>query len=345
MEWIKYTIDTTEEAEDDIAYMLSSIGIIGVEIEDLRPVSAEENGGYFGDVVPEMPEDDHRARISFYLKDASGSGEGSVSADYDPGTGPVHVEEPEGTTEEILERVREGLQEIASYCDIGPGTITESRTKEEDWINSWKEHFHQFTISGVQIVPSWEEAEETDADITLLLDPGTAFGTGQHESTRLAVEGIRRYMKSGCRMLDIGTGSGILGLVALKSGASFVFGTDLDPNVPAALRENLEKNDITPGSFAFCAGNIGDDEEVQRAALAAGEGGPYDLVAANIIAEILAGITPAVPGLLKDGGIYITSGILITHRQLVLDAIAEAGLSLIEEVPMGEWESIIAVKA
>ncbi len=345
MEWIKYTIDTTEEAEDDIAYMLNSIGIIGVEIEDLRPVTAEENGGYFGDVVPEMPEDDHRARISFYLKDAESGGEGSVSASYDPGTGPVDVEEPEGTIPEILEKVREGLAEIATYCDIGPGTITEGRTREEDWVNSWKEHFHQFTISGVQIVPSWEEAEETDADITLFLDPGTAFGTGQHESTRLAVEGIRRYLKPGSRVLDIGTGSGILGLVALKSGADFVFGTDLDPNVPAALRENLEKNGIDPGSFAFCAGNIGDDETVQKAALAAGKGGAYDLVAANIIAEILAGITPAVPGLLVEGGIYVTSGILITHRQLVLDAIAAAGLSLIEEIPMGEWESIVAVKA
>ncbi len=344
MEWIKYTIDTTSAAEDDIAYMLNSLGIIGVEIEDKVPVGADENGGYFGDVVPEMPEDDHLARISFYLK-KPGTGDSMLPEHYDPGTGPVDLPEPEGTVEEILARVREGIAEIGTYLNVGPATITAETTEEEDWVNNWKEHFHAFVVEGVAVVPSWEENEELpEADVTLRLDPGTAFGTGQHESTRLALKALRKYLKPGDRLLDIGTGSGILGLAAMKCGAGMVFSTDLDPNVPAALKENLAKNGISAEDFRFVLGNIADDASVQYKALKASDGEGYDIVCANIIAEILAGITPAVPPLLKKGGVYITSGILQTHAQLVRDAMAEAGLTILEETPMGEWESITARK-
>lgn len=344
MEWIKYTIETTSAAEDDIAYMLNTLGIIGVEIEDKVPVGADENGGYFGDVVPEMPEDDHLARVSFYIK-KPGSGDSLLPEHYDPGTGPVDLPEPEGTVEEILSRVRAGIEEIRSYMDVGPGTITSETTGEEDWVNNWKEHFHAFSVEGVAIVPSWEENETIPGtDMTLLLDPGTAFGTGQHESTQLAIKALRKYIKKGDRLLDIGTGSGILGLIAMKDGAEKVFATDLDPNVPAALAENLEKNGVAAEDFQFVLGNIADDAAVQEKALRASGGEGYEIVTANIIAEILAGITPAVPPLLKDGGVYITSGILKTHAQLVRDAMAQAGLTIIEETPMGEWESITARK-
>ncbi|MCR5294529.1 MAG: 50S ribosomal protein L11 methyltransferase [Lachnospiraceae bacterium] len=344
MEWIKATIDTMSGAEDDISYMLNTLGIIGVEIEDKVPVGADENGGYFGEVVPELPEDDHRARISFYIK-KPGSGDSILPENYDPGTGPVDLPEPEGSLEEILDRVRAGLAEIGTYCSIGPGTISLDTTQEEDWANSWKEHFHRFTVEGVAIVPSWEEGAETeDADITLRLDPGTAFGTGQHESTRLAIRALRKYLKGGDRLLDIGTGSGILGLIALKDGAAEVFATDLDPNVPAALRENLIKNEIPETAFHLAMGNLADDPAVSAKALEASGGQGYDLVTANIIAEILAGLTPAVPPLLKEGGVYIMSGILRTHAQIVRDALAKEGLAILEEETMGEWESIAARK-
>ena len=191
MEWTKYTIHTTEAAEDLIGYMLSEMGIIGVEIADKVPVTAAENGGYFGDVVPEMPENDHLAEISFYLKKspkgalanaAAGGEELSataaedfhlpkapiISEDFDPGTGPIRRDGEsesdrrereilQADPEEVLARVRAGLAEIAEYCDIGEGTITESVTGEEDWVNNWKQYFHSFTVSGVRIVPSWEE--------------------------------------------------------------------------------------------------------------------------------------------------------------------------------------------
>ena len=221
---------------------------------------------------------------------------------------------------------------------IGSAQIDISTTAQEDWANNWKQYFHQFMVDDILIIPSWEDAEpEHEASMVLRIDPGIAFGTGKHESTQLAIRGLRKYLKEGMRVLDIGTGSGILGIIALKSGASYVLGTDLDVNTLEAIAENIEKNEVDPESFAYVIGNIQDDPAIQEYA-----GGDYDIVVANIIAEILAGITPVVPNHLKKGGIYITSGILITHAQVVRDAMAAAGLTIIEENEMGEWESIVA---
>ena len=286
-------------------------------------MSPEENGGYFGDVVPDPVFDDHKARVTFYME--------------------VPEEENEETAdreEELLRSVGQGLMDISRYTDIGEGRIEIGKTAEEDWVNNWKQYFHQFTVDDIRIIPSWEEVPaEGNEEIVLRIDPGTAFGTGKHESTQLAIRGIRKYIRPGMRVLDIGTGSGILGIVALKSGAAEVFGTDLDINVLEAIEENLAKNKIDPASFKYVIGDIVTEQWVREEA-----GSDYDLVCANIIAEILADITPHVPDRLKDGGYYITSGILITHAQIVRDALQKAGLTIVEETEQGEWESIVARK-
>ncbi|MDO4804648.1 MAG: 50S ribosomal protein L11 methyltransferase [Lachnospiraceae bacterium] len=316
MEWTKYTINTTEAAEELVCDMLNGLGITGIEIEDKVPVLPEENGGYFGDVVPDLGYNDHKARVSFYVEVSD-----------------------EGMDEDVLlQNVIKGLLELGQYADVGEGSIEIGTTAEEDWINNWKQYFHQFTIDDIRIVPSWEELPEVkEEELVLHIDPGMAFGTGKHESTQLAIRGIRKYIRPGMRMLDIGTGSGILGIIAVKSGAEYVFGTDLDENVLPAIAENLEKNEVGAEAFEYCIGDITVDPEVQEMA-----GSDYDIVVANIIAEILAGITPEIPRRLKKGGIYITSGILQTHAQVVRDAMAEAGFTIVEEIPMGEWESIVA---
>ncbi len=319
MEWMKYTINTTEEAEDLVCSMLNDFGIMNVEIEDKAPVSPDENGGYFGDVVPDLGFDDHTAKVSFYQE--------------------IPEDDPEFDEDEILRKVGRGLLDLQNMgVRIGSAQIDISTTAQEDWANNWKQYFHQFMVDDILIIPSWEDVEpEQEASMVLRIDPGIAFGTGKHESTQLAIRGLRKYLKDGMRVLDIGTGSGILGIIALKSGASYVLGTDLDVNTLEAIAENIEKNEVDPESFAYVIGNIQDDPAIQEYA-----GGDYDIVVANIIAEILAGITPVVPNHLKKGGIYITSGILITHAQVVRDAMAAAGLTIIEENEMGEWESIVA---
>ena len=314
MEWKRFTIHTTEEAEEPVTALLAELGIEAVEVTDKRPFSAEESGGLYGDVVPEMPEDDHLAELSFYMEEG---------ADCDS----------------LLKELRSRLEELRSTMDIGSGRIEESVTREEDWINNWKDYFHSFRVDDILIRPSWESdrTEAGDAAMVLEIDPGTAFGTGAHESTQLAIRALRKYLKSGDSFLDIGTGSGILGIIALKSGASEVFGTDLDPNTLPAIEENLEANGLSDSHFVRVLGNIADDPAVQEAAGFA----HYDVVAANIIAEILSEITPRVPAHLKEGGYYITSGILEGHEDIVIDAAEKAGLRVTEINRLGEWMSIV----
>ena len=314
MEWKRFTIHTTEEAEEPVTALLAELGIEAVEVTDKRPFSAEESGGLYGDVVPEMPEDDHLAELSFYMEEG---------ADCDS----------------LLKELRSRLEALRNTMDIGSGRIEESVTREEDWINNWKDYFHSFRVDDILIRPSWEsdKTEAGDASMVLEIDPGTAFGTGAHESTQLAIRALRKYLKSGDSFLDIGTGSGILGIIALKSGASEVFGTDLDPNTLPAIEENLEANGLSDSNFVRVLGNIADDQAVREAAGFA----HYDVVAANIIAEILSDITPQVPAHLKEGGYYITSGILEGHEDIVISAAEKAGLRVTEINRLGEWMSIV----
>ena len=314
MEWKRFTIHTTEEAEEPVTALLAELGIEAVEVTDKRPFSAEESGGLYGDVVPEMPEDDHLAELSFYMEE---------DADCDS----------------LLKELRSRLEALRNTMDIGSGRIEESVTREEDWINNWKDYFHSFRVDDILIRPSWEsdKTEAGDASMVLEIDPGTAFGTGAHESTQLAIRALRKYLKSGDSFLDIGTGSGILGIIALKSGASEVFGTDLDPNTLPAIEENLEANGLSDSNFVRVLGNIADDQAVREAAGFA----HYDVVAANIIAEILSDITPQVPAHLKEGGYYITSGILEGHEDIVISAAEKAGLHVTEINRLGEWMSIV----
>ena len=314
MEWKRFTIHTTEEAEEPVTALLAELGIEAVEVTDKRPFSAEESGGLYGDVVPEMPEDDHLAELSFYM-------------------------EKDADCDSLLKELRSRLEAFRNTMDIGSGRIEESVTREEDWFNNWKDYFHSFRVDDILIRPSWEsdKTEAGDAAMVLEIDPGTAFGTGAHESTQLAIRALRKYLKSGDSFLDIGTGSGILGIIALKSGASEVFGTDLDPNTLPAIEENLEANGLSDSHFVRVLGNIADDPAVQEAAGFT----HYDVVAANIIAEILSEITPRVPAHLKEGGYYITSGILEGHEDIVIDAAEKAGLRVTEINRLGEWMSIV----
>ena len=317
MKWKKFTLDTTTEAVDFLGSLFDEIGIQGMEIEDHVPLTERETKGMFIDILPELPPDDGTARVSFYL-------DGNDDA------------------EEILSKVREGLLELSAYVDIGAGTITASETEDKDWMNNWKQYFKPFTVDDILIKPTWEELPAEHKDKLLIqIDPGTAFGTGKHETTQLCIRQLKKYVKPGDQVLDLGTGSGILGITAIKLGAGRVFGTDLDENAITAVLENVEVNGILPERFEVRQGNIIDDRKIQDAA----GYGCYDIAVANILADVILLLQGEVPVHLKPGGVFISSGIIDKKEKAVTDAIlANDAFELLETVRQGEWVSITARK-
>ena len=225
---------------------------------------------------------------------------------------------------------------------MGQRTSTTSETEDKDWINNWKQYFKPFTVDDILIKPTWEEIPDCDRDKLLIqIDPGTAFGTGQHETTQLCIRQIRKYMTKGARVLDVGTGSGILGITALKLGAGSVFGTDLDENAITAVGENLEANGIGSDSFQVLQGNIIDDKQVQdKAGYQC-----YDIAVANILADVIIMLQKEIPVHLKKDGIFIMSGILNIKENAVKEALEQnPALEIIETASQGEWVSITARK-
>lgn len=316
MKWNKFTLKTRSEVEDIVISTLAEAGVEGVEIEDRIPLSESDKQQMFVDILPEGPADDGIAYLSFYVKE-------------------------DADKEALLASVKEALEDLKNFVDIGEGTITESETEDKDWINNWKQYFHQFYVDDILIIPSWEEVKPEDQGKMIIhIDPGTAFGTGMHETTQLCMRQLKKYVTSETELLDVGTGSGILSIVSLKLGARHAVGTDLDPCAISATKENLEANDIPEGSMDVMIGNIIDDPAVQEQVGFE----KYDIVAANILAEVLVPLTPVICHQLKKGGIYITSGIIDDKEETVVNAVKAAGLEVLEVTHQGEWVSVTARK-
>ena len=316
MKWNRFTVKTKTEAEDIVISTLAEVGIEGVEIQDKQPLTEEDKAQMFVDIMPEGPADYGIAYLNFYL-------------------------EEDADKEAILKDVREALDDLKNFMDIGEATIEESQTEDKDWINNWKQYFHQFYVDDILIVPSWEEVKAEDKDKMILhIDPGTAFGTGMHETTQLVIRQLKKYVTPDTEMLDVGTGSGILGIVALKLGAKHVLGTDLDPCAVPAVAENKEANQIVDETFDMVIGNIIDDKAIQDQAGYE----KYDIVTANILADVLIPLTPVIVNQMKKGAYYITSGILDVKEEVVVEAVKAAGLTVVEVTHQGEWVSVTARK-
>ena len=316
MKWNKFRLKTTTESEDIVSSMLMDLGIQGIEIEDKVPLTQLDKQQMFVDILPEIAADDGVAYISFYL-------------------------EEEDDKESVLANVRAELEEMRTYLNVGECTIEESQTEDVDWVNNWKQYFHQFYVDDVLIIPSWEEVKPEDEDKMIIhIDPGTAFGTGMHETTQLCIRQIRKFVTPETTILDVGCGSGILGMLALKFGAKYSVGTDLDPCAIDATHENMEVNGIGKDQYEVMIGNIIDDKEIQDKVGYE----KYDIVAANILADVLVPLTPVIINQLKKGGIYITSGIIDDKEETVVNAVKAAGLEVLEVTYQGEWVSVTARK-
>lgn len=315
---MRFRLTTTVEAEDIVSSMMMDLGVEGVEIEDRIPISQEDLDAMYVDIAPEILEDDGIAYLSFYLEEGS-----------------------EKT--ELLENIYKELEEMRTYINVGVGTIEESLTEDLDWINNWKKYFHQFAIDNILVIPSWEDVEVEHSDkMVIRIDPGTAFGTGMHETTQLCIRSIKKYMTAGSRILDVGCGSGILGMLALKFGASYSVGTDLDACAIEATYENMSTNGVSREQYEVISGNVIDNQEIQKQVGVE----QYDVVVANILTEVLVPLTPVVYTLLKPNGLYITSGIINCNGKegVMKKTLVEAGFQVVEVTYQGEWVSITAKK-
>lgn len=316
MKWKQFRLKTTTQAEDIVSSMLADLGIEGVQIEDKIPLTEQDKEQMFVDILPDIPDDDGTAYLTFYLDE-------------------------EEDVAPVLMNVRKELEDMRAFLDVGECTIEESETEDVDWVNNWKQYFHQFYIDDILVIPSWENVKPEDSDkMVIHIDPGTAFGTGMHETTQLCIRALKKYVTSETEILDVGCGSGILGMLALKFGAKHSLGTDLDPCAIDATHENMEVNGIRKDQYEVMIGNIIDDTAVQDAVGYE----KYDIVAANILADVLVPLTPVIIHQMKPGAVYITSGIIEDKEQVVVDAVKAAGLEILEVNHQGEWVSVVARK-
>ena len=334
MKWMRFRVRTRTDAEDILISFMEDIGLYGAQIEDHVPLTAAEKEQMFVDILPEGPEDDGTAVLSFFLEETA--------------DGHVVVDDVVCTPEQVRSSILAKIEEIRSFTDLGEGTVTMDETEDIDWINNWKQYFHQFWIDDILVIPSWEEPEpvvengvEKTPRLVFHIDPGTAFGTGMHETTQLCIRELQKYITPETFLLDVGTGSGILAILALKLGIRGAVGTDLDPCAIPAIEDNCAANDVDPGLFEVILGNLIDDPQVQDRV---GEG-RYDVVLANILPDVLIPLTPQAVKCLKPGGIYITSGILIERAQSVKDAMTAAGLEILGVTEQGEWCCVTGKKA
>ena len=316
MKWKQFRLKATTQAEDIVSSMLADLGIEGVQIEDKIPLTEQDKEQMFVDILPDIPDDDGTAYLTFYLDE-------------------------EEDVAPVLMNVRKELEDMRAFLDVGECTIEESETEDVDWVNNWKQYFHQFYIDDILVIPSWEKVKPEDSDkMVIHIDPGTAFGTGMHETTQLCIRALKKYVTSETEILDVGCGSGILGMLALKFGAKHSLGTDLDPCAIDATHENMEVNGIRKDQYEVMIGNIIDDKAVQDAVGYE----KYDIVAANILADVLVPLTPVIIHQMKPGAVYITSGIIEDKENVVVEAVKAAGLEVLEVNHQGEWVSVVARK-
>lgn len=317
MKWMKVSLNTTTEAVDLISNLFDELGLEGIQIEDNVPLSEEDKAAMYIDILPELPEDDGTAVVSSYV---------------DPGR----------DMEQLVGDIKAGLEELAVFVNIGEGTVKVEETDDEDWINNWKEFFKPFRVAeDIVIKPTWEVLEDKkENDIVIEIDPGTAFGTGAHETTRLCIEGLRKYITNETNLLDVGCGSGILSIIALKLGAKSAVGTDIDPAALIATKENVEVNRISKEQFTAYAGNIISDEKLQETVGME----CYDIVVANILADVIIPLSGEIGKHMKPGALFITSGIIDMKKEEVKEALLSNGFTIVEVNEMGDWVSFVAKK-
>ncbi|MGN0436073.1 MAG: 50S ribosomal protein L11 methyltransferase, partial [Wujia sp.] len=307
MMWTKLTIDTTVEAVDLISAFLDELGVEGIMIEDNVPLTEDEKAAMFVDIPLIEGEDDGTAKVSCFIDN---------TFDIDTLRADIAAE----------------LIRLKEFIPVGTMNITLSSTEDKDWINNWKQFFKPFRLyDNIVIKPTWENLEEVkEGDMVVEIDPGIAFGTGSHETTKLCIGQLKKYLKKGDTVFDVGSGSGILSIISSMLGAKFVHGMDIDEVAVRASIENADVNNIGTDKLVFTCGNLlSGDKSVEEQALAINNGQKYDIVVANILADVIIPLSGVIRPFLKDGGYFITSGIIDMKEQAVKEALISNGFEIL----------------
>ncbi len=318
MKYIKYKINTTTLACVDICYELTNLGLTAIEIEDNIPVDDEIQGKNYKELLPDMPADTGKCKIIFYLEEED---------------------------DNLIGQVKDVLKSISEYSDIGEGTLDKEVLEDEDYLNNWKKYFHAFQVGELLIKPTWEDADiasgsPAEEGKCIRIDPGITFGTGAHETTKLCIEGLQKHLETGDNVLDLGFGSGILSMVALLYGAKHVTGTDIDPLCTDAALDNFSVNNIDRENATFYIGDITGDKELQDKV----GYDCYDIVVANILADIIIDMASVIYNATRKGGLLISSGIIDFKEEEVVSSLESVGFRIVEINKLGEWVNVTAVK-
>lgn len=308
-EWIEITVLTSSEAVEPVSGLFYTCGLQGVsimDIEEIKAIKANKTAtsyDYFEDSLLDMEDS---AIIKGYFEDD---------------------EQFKG----YLEYITKGVEELKNYgFDIGRGKVLSEKVNQSDWENIWKKYYKPTKISDrIVVKPQWEEYTPKKNELVLEMDPGMAFGTGTHETTRLCLRALEKYVDEESTVFDIGTGSGILSIAASKLGAKKAIGVDLDEIAVESAKRNVKLNKIDNVEILY--GNL---MEVVK--------GKADIVVANIMADIVMLLGEQVRAFMKDEGIFVSSGILVIRAEEVKTKLEECGFDIIDIIIDGEWCSIIA---
>lgn len=307
MKWTACKIDIHREAIEAVTYMLTEQGIQGFEVMDgtLSTMDMEE---MFTDYVEEgILQEDQEAYVRFYVSE-------------------------EEDVQEILQILAKKLNDLRQFVQVGSGNIETETVDDEDWYDNWKQHYKPFRIADhVVIKPTWEVCETiTDEDIVVEIDPGMAFGSGTHETTSMCIALIHNYVKPNDVLLDVGCGSGILGITAAKLGAQNVVCIDLDKNAVKAAKDNVIQNHVD-ATVKVLHGNLLEMSDIKA-----------HIIVANIMADVIIFLSQSVGNHLLPGGLFIASGIILDKIDEVIEALETNGFNILEVERMGEWSAIVA---